>query len=130
MPSEKIQRVYPAASGALWRLEVMLGWPRQGDLLRVFQVKNNSKSDRLPKKRESSLEDNANTILRIYSKKRSYSVLALDIANYSFSDFFFFFLFKARKNVPFSRITLGGEARGRFQLPNCFFEMGKWINRI
>ena len=128
MPSEKIQRVYPAASGALWRLEVMLGWPRQGDLLRMFQVKNNSKSYRLPKKRESSFEESANRILRIYSKKRSYSVLALDIANYSFSDFFF--LFKARKNVSFSRITLGGKARGRFQLPNCFFEMGKWINRI
>ena len=35
----------------------------------MFQVKNNSKSDRLPKKRESSLEENANTILRIYLKK-------------------------------------------------------------
>ena len=57
----------------------------------MFQVKNNSKSDRLPKKRESSLEENANTILRITLKKRSYSVLALDIANYSFSDFFFSF---------------------------------------
>lgn len=128
MPSEKIQRVYPAVSGAPRRLEVMLGWPRQEDLLRMFHVKNNSKSDRLPKKRESSFEENANTILRIYSKKRSYSLLALCVANCSFSHFFF--LFKARKNVPFSRITLGGEVRGRFQLPNCFFEMGKWINRI
>lgn len=127
MPSEKIQRVYPAASGAPRRLEVMLGWPRQEDILRMLHVKNNLKSDRLPKKRESSFEENADTILRIYSKKRSHSLLALDVANCSFSDFF---LFKARKNMPFSRITLGGEARGRFQLPNCFFEMGKWINRI
>lgn len=90
MPSEKIQRVYPAASGAPRRLEVMLGWPRQEDLLRMFHVKNNSKSDRLPKKRESSFEENANTILRIYSKKRSYSLLALCVANCSFSHFFFF----------------------------------------
>lgn len=90
MPFEKIQRVYPAASGAPRRLEVMLGWPRQEDLLRMFHVKNNSKSHRLPKKRESSFEENANTIFRIYSKKRSYSLLALDVANCSFSDFFFF----------------------------------------
>ena len=90
MPSEKIQRVYPAASGSPRRLEVMLDWPRQEDLLRMFHIKNNSKSGRLPKKRESSFEENADTILRIYSKKRSYSLLALHVANCSFSHFFSF----------------------------------------
>lgn len=125
MPSEKIQRVYPAASGALWRLEVMLGWPRQGDLLRVFQVKNNSKSDRLPKKRESSLEDNANTILRIYSKKRSYSVLALDIANYSFSDFFFFFFLRQGRMCLSPELPLEEKLEGGSNSQTVFL---KWVS--
>ena len=89
-PSEKIQRALPAASGAPGRLEVMLGWLKQEELLKMFQVKNNPKSDELPKQRESSFVGNPNTILRGCSKNRSYSMLALGVANCSFSDFSFF----------------------------------------
>lgn len=89
-PSEKIQRALPAASGASGRLEVRLGWLKQEELLKMFQVKNNPKSDELPKQRESSFEGNPNTILRCCSKNRSYSVPVLGVANCSFSDFSFF----------------------------------------
>lgn len=83
-PSEKMQRVFQAASGAPGKLESMLYWLKQEELLKMFQVGNNLKSDWLPKKRKSSFERDPDTILRGCSKNRNYSALALDVANCSF----------------------------------------------
>ena len=110
IPSEKMQRAFLTLLGAPGRLETMLCWPKK-ELLNVFQVRNNQKSGWLPSQRTKPFEGDPNIILRGCSKNRSYSVLALDVANYSFSDLFFFFL--ARRNVLFSITILREKARGR-----------------